>query len=615
MALPLAAVSVAGGAAAAMASGHFAHAGDLCARVLLKDATKEGGGGGRGGGGGGRSSGGGGDVRFELLWRLAAAKRSGGHLRAALLAARRAQDEAPAGCGCEAHFEEGAAWQALDCTAYAAQCFRRALASDPSHGPSADGAAFCAAAEASGETKSGGRAEREQRGRPGAEPTYLLGAAARGCGVVAQHGALPEALAEQVFATLAAAPAETCWRLNQRGNSGSAAASANSGVQAANMSYHMYVGPDLDAAVPGLRPQLAAALAMLPHERLLMNASKYVEGSFLDAHTDAPSGSGSHERVRAFVWHLSKEVFAEADGGVFVDEESQERFVPRWNTLVHFEVPRWHSVSLMATAKARVAIYGWVVVPKVHLVPSEVALQRTLYQHRIVAMFYPGASGQEEAANATDSDDAGADAGESRMQHLLLDVFGAAAHRPAPGGGTHGACTRGDYIHCCVATAPWATPNGQEGEADSTELTESAAHLIHADVVAAQLPAVLMFVDNAQVGRVQPRNLDGTAAAVEGLFDTAWSCLRGMMPVLRNRDAWEDQLCLAAMRFNTKPLLALVVGRSARHQRMDPAVMHTVRAVADALGGMGGPVFVYATTNPRLCVRLRPALVSIILLF
>lgn len=567
----------------AHARGHYAHSGDLLERALVAGAGSA-------------------AVRSECWWRLAAAKRSGGHLREALLSAQQAQDEVgAAACSCEAHFEEGAVWQALDCTATAAACFQRALANNPGHGPSVEGAAYCKLAdEPSSDVKIGER--------PGAELTLLLGAASRGTGVVAHPGALPEELAEEVLTVLREAPAAS-WRLNQRNNTGSAAAAAR-GVAAANMSYSMYVGDELDSVVPDLRPHLASALRTLPHERLLLNASKYVEGSFLEAHTDSPSGSLSYERVRAFVWHLSKG-FTAADGGVFSDEESNELFVPAWNTLVHFEVPRWHSVSTMTTQsspKERFSIYGWVVVPKVKLVPSEHALQLTLYQHRMVALYVPGPTPVAPTPRSLE----------------LLETFGAAAHRPCP---SNGSATRGDYIRCCVATEPWA-----------------GVQLIPNDVLVAKRPAVLLFVDCALVGYVQPRWCDvlptitttptttttstttlatttttittptttttvTTATTstlsiplidqeIEDLFNSAWSYLAGVPPVLRGRDSWEDQLCLAAMRFNKLPLLAFVVGRSALPQRMKPEVMRTVRAATDTLKD---EVFVYVTTNPQLC--------------
>ena len=55
------------------------------------------------------------------------------------------------------------------------------------------------------------------------------------------------------------------------------------------------------------------------------------------------------------------------------------------------KVPRWHSVAAVtAEAKARFAVYGWVVAPRVALLPCEDALQRAAYQHRMLAVYWPG---------------------------------------------------------------------------------------------------------------------------------------------------------------------------------------------------------------------------------
>ena len=61
--------------------------------------------------------------------------------------------------------------------------------------------------------------------------------------------------------------------------------------------------------------------SLAAHERLTISAARYSEGSFLDEHTDAPSGSESYNRVRAFVLHLSKG-FTSEDGGLFKDLET-----------------------------------------------------------------------------------------------------------------------------------------------------------------------------------------------------------------------------------------------------------------------------------------------------
>ena len=55
----------------------------------------------------------------------------------------------------------------------------------------------------------------------------------------------------------------------------------------------------------------------------------------------------------------------EEDGGMFVDEKARQNFCPEMNTLVHFAVPRPHSVTPVATDRPRYAVYGWIVTPEV----------------------------------------------------------------------------------------------------------------------------------------------------------------------------------------------------------------------------------------------------------
>ena len=169
-------------------------------------------------------------------------------------------------------------------------------------------------------------------------------------------------------------------------------------------------------------------------------------------------------------------------------------------------------------------------------------------------------------------------------------MFGAAAHRPAPdgGGSSIAACSRGDYLQCCVAMTAWA----------GSKLVPTALEVMKED-------SVLLFVDSALVGRWKAGD---DAASLEGrledLLNAAWSHLRGVPPMLRGRDSFEDRLVLAAMRFHRQPQLALVLGCSVRQgsisEALTRAVSEIVAAVEDG-GGGGGGVFVYATTNPRIC--------------
>eukprot|EP00656_Telonema_subtile_P004152 TRINITY_DN11885_c0_g1_i1.p1 TRINITY_DN11885_c0_g1~~TRINITY_DN11885_c0_g1_i1.p1 ORF type:complete len:192 (-),score=25.07 TRINITY_DN11885_c0_g1_i1:10-585(-) len=150
----------------------------------------------------------------------------------------------------------------------------------------------------------------------------------------------------------------------------------------------------------------------------------YTQGSFLESHTDSPSGSGSYERVRAFVLHLSQG-FEEADGGLFLDEETGERFVPEWNTLVHFQVPRWHSVTKVTANKRRFAIYGWVLVPQIQCLEQPQQLQQLSSTHPVMLLAVLPRFGAAVSEAGT--------------------VLASLAHEPSPV--DPGCFTRGDYIH------------------------------------------------------------------------------------------------------------------------------------------------------------------------
>ena len=77
------------------------------------------------------------------------------------------------------------------------------------------------------------------------------------------------------------------------------------------------------------------------------------------------AGKPSYERVRAFVWHLSAGEWTAEDGGQFIDEVTNDHFQPRFNSLVHFGVPRPHRVCEVMTDRPRFAAYGWIVIPQV----------------------------------------------------------------------------------------------------------------------------------------------------------------------------------------------------------------------------------------------------------
>jgi Rps23 Pro-64 3,4-dihydroxylase Tpa1-like proline 4-hydroxylase len=95
--------------------------------------------------------------------------------------------------------------------------------------------------------------------------------------------------------------------------------------------------------------------------RLNAQATRYRPGHFLRLHSDEDDHEG---RLFAYVLNLSKGWQADWGGLLqFVDAEGriEETYLPRWNTLSLFVVPKGHTVSLVApwAADDRLAITGW----------------------------------------------------------------------------------------------------------------------------------------------------------------------------------------------------------------------------------------------------------------
>ena len=47
-------------------------------------------------------------------------------------------------------------------------------------------------------------------------------------------------------------------------------------------------------------------------------------------------------------------------GGTLVDlEDGARQYVPQWNSVVAFRVPRYHQVTALATDRPRYSVFGW----------------------------------------------------------------------------------------------------------------------------------------------------------------------------------------------------------------------------------------------------------------
>jgi SM-20-related protein len=95
--------------------------------------------------------------------------------------------------------------------------------------------------------------------------------------------------------------------------------------------------------------------------RLDAQATRYQSGQFLRTHNDAHSGEG---RLYAYVLNLTAAWQADWGGLLqFLDDEGRvdATFMPTFNSLSLFRVPRRHAVSLVApwAEQPRLAVTGW----------------------------------------------------------------------------------------------------------------------------------------------------------------------------------------------------------------------------------------------------------------
>lgn len=95
--------------------------------------------------------------------------------------------------------------------------------------------------------------------------------------------------------------------------------------------------------------------------RINAQATRYRPGHFLRVHSDQDSSEG---RLYAYVLNLSQGWRGDWGGLLqFLDAQGrvEDTFLPRWNTLSIFAVPKEHAVSLVApwAQDDRLAITGW----------------------------------------------------------------------------------------------------------------------------------------------------------------------------------------------------------------------------------------------------------------
>lgn len=103
--------------------------------------------------------------------------------------------------------------------------------------------------------------------------------------------------------------------------------------------------------------------SLLPQYESTFSAGRYNSADHIEPHDDRAYkeiDSVTYSRHIALIYYAAKD-WSEEDGGALVDlEGSIPTFVPEFNSLVAFAVPRWHAVEpVTTTTKPRLSIFGW----------------------------------------------------------------------------------------------------------------------------------------------------------------------------------------------------------------------------------------------------------------
>eukprot|EP01125_Pyxidicula_operculata_P007889 TRINITY_DN2664_c0_g1_i1.p1 TRINITY_DN2664_c0_g1~~TRINITY_DN2664_c0_g1_i1.p1 ORF type:complete len:557 (-),score=99.88 TRINITY_DN2664_c0_g1_i1:23-1570(-) len=100
---------------------------------------------------------------------------------------------------------------------------------------------------------------------------------------------------------------------------------------------------------------------LIPDQESTLSAARYSKGHFIDPHDDNATKTlenGVYDRDIAIIYYLTPN-WKEEDGGLLVDLEKNQKYVPEFNSLISFVVPRQHEVTKIVSDKSRFSIFGW----------------------------------------------------------------------------------------------------------------------------------------------------------------------------------------------------------------------------------------------------------------
>ncbi|KNC84959.1 hypothetical protein SARC_02850 [Sphaeroforma arctica JP610] len=187
-------------------------------------------------------------------------------------------------------------------------------------------------------------------------------------GIVKIPNVLPKEMADKVLHTLQNI-SEAEWHLAENGSADKNYATE---VSHAFMSARSF--PNSDFVLDMFHD-------LLPLSPALFSAGKYTKGHFIEAHDDRAYkeiGGETYSRDIACIYYLTKD-WSEKDGGALLDMESKIAHIPEFNSMIIFQVPRWHEVQPMVSDRERFSIFGWFLNPgKQYPLTDDVELEEQL---------------------------------------------------------------------------------------------------------------------------------------------------------------------------------------------------------------------------------------------
>jgi len=161
---------------------------------------------------------------------------------------------------------------------------------------------------------------------------------------------LPDEIARRIYDTLRALKDDE-WEMSKQEDNKYQDNTAHSFLSAAQFPNSQFIFRIFQQLLPGKRSSFAAA--------------QYTNTHHIDEHDDK-----SHQQIQndvysraiALVYYLTPNWQSE-NGGLLVDLESDTKYVPQFNSLIAFNVPRRHLVTAVTTNESRFSIFGWYLSP------------------------------------------------------------------------------------------------------------------------------------------------------------------------------------------------------------------------------------------------------------